>query len=93
MTERMNLCSPRPKKDGGTFWFRIGTAFPDDNGGFSLIFDALPLQDNEGRCIVKAFKQNEGGGQSGQRGGYSKPASSGAPAEDEDSIPFSPEFR
>jgi hypothetical protein len=83
MTERMNLCTPRPKKGGGTFWFRIGTAFPDDNGGFSLIFDALPLQDAEGRCIVKAFKQNDRDTASGQRGQQS------APQDDHsDEIPF-----
>lgn len=92
---RFNLCSPRPKKDGGTFWHRIGTAFSDDNGGFSLIFDSLPLQDADGRCIVKAFPPNDGDTQSKSRGQQSAPqggyGNGGADLEDE--VPFGPEFR
>lgn len=49
---RYDLLSPRPRKDGKTFWAKIGAAFPKDNGGFSLVFDALPLPDNEGRVTV-----------------------------------------
>lgn len=49
---RHDLISPRPRKDGKTFWCRIGAAFPRDKGGYSLVFDALPLPDAEGRVTV-----------------------------------------
>lgn len=49
---RYDLISPRPRKDGKTFWVKVGAAFRRDKGGFSLVFDALPLTDNEGRCSL-----------------------------------------
>ncbi len=49
---RFDLISPRPRKDGKTFWVKIGAAFPRDKGGFSLVFDALPLPDTEGRVSL-----------------------------------------
>ena len=62
---RYDLCSPRPKKDGGTHWHRVGTMFPSDKGGFSIILDSLPLPDKDGRLVVKAFEPRER--QDGQR--------------------------
>jgi len=50
--QRFDLISPRPRKDGKTFWKNIGAGFPRDKGGFSLSFDALPLPDAEGRVTV-----------------------------------------
>lgn len=55
MNTRYDVCSPRPKKDGGVFWHRCGTAF-DGEKGITLLFDSLPLPDNEGRCVVKLFE-------------------------------------
>lgn len=46
---RYDLLSPRQGKDGKTRWLKVGAAFPRDKGGFSLVFDALPLPDKEGR--------------------------------------------
>lgn len=46
---RFDLLSPRKGKDDKTRWFKIGAAFPRDKGGYSLVFDALPLPDAEGR--------------------------------------------
>lgn len=37
------ICQAKPGKDGKTFWNRIGSAWPDDKGGFNLTFDALPI--------------------------------------------------
>lgn len=56
---RYDLCSPRPKKDGGTHWHRVGTMFPSDKGGFSIFLDSLPLPDKDGRLVVKAFEPRE----------------------------------
>lgn len=55
MNTRYDVCSPRPKKDGGVFWHRCGTAF-DGEKGITLLLDSLPLPDNEGRCVVKLFE-------------------------------------
>jgi hypothetical protein len=49
MMTRYDLLSPRQGKDGKTRWLKVGAGFPRDKGGFSLVFDALPLPDKEGR--------------------------------------------
>lgn len=73
MAERFNLISPRPRKDGKTHWHNIGSAFPRDKGGYSLVFDSLPLPDAEGRVTVLMTEPlpDNGGGQGGARGGQS----------------------
>ena len=62
MAKRFDICAPRPKKDGGTFWARIGTAWEGDKG-IQLVFDSLPLPDAEGRCVANLFepRQQDGG--------------------------------
>ena len=83
MVKRIALCSPRPRKDGKTFWARIGTAWPSKKnpGMFDLEFDSAPLSDNEGRCRVLMFEDNEAG--------TSKPSSrQSAVYELDDDIPF-----
>ena len=75
---RYDLISPRPRKGGKTFWVRVGAAFPRDKGGFSLLFDALPLPDAEGRATVLMTEPKER-----QQQGDHQPQ---APMDDE--IPF-----
>lgn len=84
---RYNLMSPRAKKDGGTFWHRIGTAFPRDKGGFSLMLDSLPIADKEGRVMVLMVEQDDNPQQRQDTG--TRPASRDL----EDDIPFAPEWR
>ena len=83
---RYDLLSPRPGKDNKPRWFKVGAAFPKDNGGFSLIFDALPLPDKDGRValIMKEAKPRD------DAGGYPGPSDRPAmPSGFEDSeIPF-----
>ena len=59
MSKRMTIATPRKAKDGKTFWTNIGTAWFNDNGGIQLVFDALPLPDNEGRCVANLFEPRE----------------------------------
>jgi hypothetical protein len=61
---RYDLISPRERKDGKTFWVKVGSAFERDQGGFSLVFDALPLPDKEGnvRLLMTEPKQRQDGG-------------------------------
>lgn len=66
MAKRMDICTPRKKKDGGTFWVKIGTAWEGDKG-WQLVFDALPLPDAEGRCVANLFEPRDNGGQRTQQ--------------------------
>ena len=59
MTKRMDISSPRKKKDGGTYWIKLGTAWFNDNGGIQLVFDALPIPDGEGRVVANLFEPRE----------------------------------
>ena len=56
---RFDLISPRARKDGKTFWVKIGAGFTRDKGGFSLQFDALPLPDAEGKVTVLMTEPKE----------------------------------
>jgi hypothetical protein len=54
MSNRKDICTPRKKSDGGTYWVKIGTAWENDKG-IQLVFDALPIADAEGRCVANLF--------------------------------------
>lgn len=58
MATRFDAMSPRPKKDGGTFWVRVGTAFVGDRGT-QIILDALPIPDAEGRVVINLFEPRD----------------------------------
>lgn len=70
MATRRDICTPRKKSDGGTYWVKIGTAWDSDKGT-QLVFDALPIPDAEGRCVANLFepKPRDGGTQGGGRSG------------------------
>jgi hypothetical protein len=73
--------APRKKKDGGTYWVKIGTAWEGPKG-IQLVFDALPLPDNEGRVVANLFepRQNDQRSASRQQSGLDDDLS--------DDIPF-----
>ena len=87
MSKRYDVMAPRAKKDGGTFWVRVGTAFEGEKGT-QVIFDALPLPDGEGRVVVNLFgpRPKEGAPDHGPKGG----ARRAEPAfeDDMDQVPF-----
>lgn len=58
--KRFDIATPRPKKDGGSYWVKIGTAWQGDKG-IQLVFDALPIPDAEGRCVANLFEPREAG--------------------------------
>lgn len=61
--KRYDLTVARETGEGKTFWTRIGTAFPNkEGGGFSLIFDAHPVGD---RCSMFLHKDREPGDDDG----------------------------
>lgn len=92
---RYDLKSPRPKKDDGTHWHTVGSMWANNNGGFTIILDSLPLPDSEGKVRVVAFEPRDGG-QRQQRqepqGGYGGGTYGSGPIQD-DEVPFAPEVR
>lgn len=80
---RYDLLSPRKGKDDKTNWHRVGVAFPRDKGGFQLLFDSLPIADNEGRVTLMMWeaKPRE------DRGGAGAPAGGGR-SDLDDEVPF-----
>lgn len=86
---RYDLVSPRPRKDGKIFWQKIGAAFPSDKGGYSLVFDALPLADAEGRVAVMMWEAKPREERSDRRSDYDQGGTGGAgDSIDQDAIPF-----
>ena len=61
MSNRKDIMTPRKKRDGGTYWVKIGTAWESDKG-IQLVFDALPLPDSEGRVVANLFEPREPNG-------------------------------
>lgn len=82
MSNRKDIMAPRAKKDGGTYWVKIGTAWENEKGT-QLVFDALPLPDKEGRVVANLFEPRE-------RDAAPRQQQSRAPAfdDDTDSVPF-----
>lgn len=75
MSNRKDICVPRKKKDGGTYWVKIGVAWEGDKGT-QLVFDALPIPDSEGRCVANLFepRQNDAPRAGSGRGEARQPA-------------------
>lgn len=90
--KRYDVLSPRAKKDGGTYWHRVGTAFEGDKG-ISIEFNSLPLPDKEGKVRVSLFEPKEKGDApdrvpaSAGRGSTRRPVMAGGDDMD-DEIPF-----
>jgi hypothetical protein len=58
MSKRLDIMAPRKSRDGKTFWTRIGTAWEGDKG-IQLVFDALPISDDQGRVVANLFEPRE----------------------------------
>ena len=86
MSKRFNIMTPRKKKDGGTHWVPIGTAWQSEKG-IQLVFDALPLPDAEGRCVANLFEPRERNERPPERAA-TRPPSAGYADDLDDEIPF-----
>lgn len=89
MAQRFDICTPRPKKDGGSYWVKIGTAWQGDKG-IQLVFDALPIPDSEGRCVANLFepRDNDRARSASNDRQQAQQRSSGFADDMDDSIPF-----
>ena len=61
MADWYDVSSPRKKKDGGTYWQKVGSAQKRDGDRWNVYFDALPLPEETGRCMVGIFPRRERG--------------------------------
>jgi len=59
MGKRFDCCTPRTKKDGGTWWHRIGSAWENDTGLVTVFLDSLPAWNEEGRIQFSLFESKE----------------------------------
>ena len=86
---RYDLLSPRKGRDDKTRWHKVGAAFPRDKGGFQLVFDSLPLPDDEGRVTLMMWEAKDDS-QRQQSGGSAntRPQSQGRHDHMDDEIPF-----
>lgn len=90
MSNRYDICTPRAKKDGGTYWVKIGTAWQNEKG-IQLVLDALPLPDSEGRCVANLFEpkaRDNAPARSPARGGGGDGWIGQTPPDLDDDIPF-----
>lgn len=60
MTTRFDIKTPRPRKDGKTFWLKVGTLFANNDGSMSIVLDALPLPNEKGQVVLKAWPPKDG---------------------------------
>lgn len=83
--KRFDIMTPRKGREDKTFWTRIGTAWQGDKG-IQLVFDALPIPDNEGRVVANLFepRERDGGNQRQQSRQQDDDASWGG----DGSVPF-----
>jgi hypothetical protein len=59
--ERLDVLCPIERKNGGTYWLRLGVAFENRDGSISVYLDALPAN---GRLQIREPRgQNEGADQ------------------------------
>ena len=54
---RLDALVAREGKDGKTHWTKIGAAFPNKGGGYSVVLDALPL---DGKIVLKVPLERTG---------------------------------
>ena len=92
MAQRFNICAPRARKDGKTYWHTIGTAWQSEKG-IQLVFDSLPIADAEGRCVASLFEPRERDAPPRESTSYhGRQEGGGGPqnkwTDDEDMVPF-----
>lgn len=87
MAQRFNVYTPRPKKDGGTYWHSVGNAWQDEKGT-TVYLDSSPYPDSEGRIVLKLFEPRDND-RARSAGNDRQQAQSRSRADDlDDSVPF-----
>ena len=90
MAKRFDILTPRKGRDGKTYFTKIGVAFENKNGGYSLSFEALPIasMNDDGNIETRALMMEPRERDDAPRNGT--PARNNrAPVDDlDDSVPF-----
>lgn len=55
--DRLDAMSPIARKNGGTYWLRVGTAFRNRDGSVTVYLDAFPA--NGKLCLREPRERNE----------------------------------
>jgi len=64
MSDRFDVLSPRPGKDGKTYWLKVGSQFRSKDGaGWTIKLDANPLPNKEGEIWLTCKEPKERDGQ------------------------------
>mgnify|MGYP001771081476 CR=1 FL=1 len=56
MSDRKVVYAVRERKEGRSFWCRVGSCFTNRDGSFSIVLDALPI---DGRLVVREEQPRE----------------------------------
>jgi hypothetical protein len=61
MTTRYDCLSPRPGREGKTYWHKVGSAFQSRDGGMQVYLDSLPIPDEKGKVsfIIREAKAKD----------------------------------
>lgn len=90
MTVRHDVLTARPKRDEGTWWHKIGTAFQAKDGGMNVILDSLPIPDKDGKVsfIIREAKDLRESSGTGQRRAPMTGQRQATQAPIDDDVPF-----
>jgi len=78
------LC-PIARKDGSTFWMRVGTAFPNRDQSINLYLDALPTNQ---KLQVREMDEDDLREREGRSRGRSSSTTTTGSAEADQNLPF-----
>ena len=56
MKRMFKVLSPIPKKDGGTWWMRLGSAFTNKDDSINVYLDAIP---KDGKFQLRELDEHE----------------------------------
>jgi hypothetical protein len=78
------LC-PIERKDGSTFWMRVGIAFPNRDQSINLYLDALPFNQ---KLQVREMDEDDLREREGKRRDAGRPSATTASAAADKNLPF-----
>lgn len=90
MGKRFDACTPRAKRDGGSWWHRVGSAFENDKGLITVYLDSYPVPDADGRVAIMLFEPKDDNQPRQRRDNVSRPDFGSRPLSEDldDEIPF-----
>jgi hypothetical protein len=81
MKKMFKVLSPITKKDGSTFWMRVGTGFPNKDDSVNVYLDVFP---KDGKLQLREFDERDLREPREQR----ERVATGSPVGETDSLPF-----